>query len=138
MTDPDLVEKKLAEIETYVRELRTLADVEKIKSNVKEERFAAHTLQLAIQNTLDVCSHIISDERLGEAQTNQDLVTLLERNGWIASGLAVNLKNMAGFRNILVHAYEKFDLDVMTDVLQNHLEDFEAFVQAVRERLHPG
>jgi len=135
MTDLDLVAKKLAEIETYVRELRVMVDVEKIKTDVKEERFAAHTLQLAIQSTLDVCSHIISDERLGEPQTNQDLFVLLERNGWIPFKLATNLKNMAGFRNILVHAYEKFDLDVMIDVLRNHLSDLSEFVGAIRERL---
>ena len=67
MTDPDLIAKKLAESETYVRELRTLVSLENIKTEVKEERFAAHTLQLAIQNTLDVASHIVSDERLGGA-----------------------------------------------------------------------
>ncbi|MFN0314270.1 MAG: type VII toxin-antitoxin system HepT family RNase toxin [Burkholderiales bacterium] len=138
MTDLGLVEKKLAQIETYVRELRALADVEKIESDVKEERFAAHTLQLAIQNTLDVCSHIISDERLGEAQTNQELIEILVRNGWIPAGLAANLKNMAGFRNILVHAYEKFDLAVMIDVLQNHLHELDAFAQAVRQKLRPA
>ncbi len=137
MTDHELVAKKLAEIETYVRELQALVDVEKIKSDLKEERFAAHTLQLAIQNTLDVCSHIISDDRLGEPQTNQDLFAILERQGWLSSELSRNLRNMAGFRNILVHAYEKLDLDVLIDVLRNHLSDFAGFAQAVRARLRP-
>ncbi|MFN2432659.1 MAG: nucleotidyltransferase domain-containing protein [Gemmatimonadota bacterium] len=49
MTDPDLVEKKLAAIESRVRELRTLADPAKLAADVKEERFVAHTLQIAIQ-----------------------------------------------------------------------------------------
>ena len=89
-----------------MRELRTLVDVVKIQADVKEERFAAHTLQLAIQSALDVCSHIVSDEKLGEPQTNQELFTLLERHGWLSAPLAVNLRNMAGFRNILVHGYQ--------------------------------
>jgi hypothetical protein len=38
MTDPDLIAKKLAVIETHVRELRTLVDIEKIRVDVKEER----------------------------------------------------------------------------------------------------
>lgn len=134
MTDPDLIAKKLAEIETYVRELRTLVRVEKIKTEVKEERFAAHTLQLAIQNTLDVASHIVSDERLGEPQTNQELFTLLERNGWLAAPLAQNLRGMAGFRNILVHGYHKLNLDILRDVLLNRLSDLEDFVEAIRQR----
>lgn len=41
---------------------------------------------------------------------------------------------MAGFRNILVHGYQKLDLDVLADVLQNRLSDLTDFVQAIRQR----
>lgn len=135
MTDPDLIAKKLAVIETHVRELRTLVDVEKIQVDVNEERFAAHTLQLAIQSALDVCSHIVSDEKLGEPQTNQELFTLLERHGWLSAPLAVNLRNMAGFRNILVHGYQNLNLDILIDALRNRLSNLLEFVDAVRARM---
>jgi uncharacterized protein YutE (UPF0331/DUF86 family) len=134
MTDPELIAKKLAEIETYVRELRTLVSIEKIDTEVKEERFAAHTLQLAIQNALDVASHIVSDEGLGEPQTNQELFALLERNDWLPAALARDLRSMTGFRNILVHGYQKLNREVLKDVLQNHLSDLIDFVQAIRQR----
>lgn len=52
MTDPDLVRKKLASIETYLRELRGLGTVEAIESDIRERRFVEHTLQIAIQATL--------------------------------------------------------------------------------------
>ena len=118
-----------------MRELRTLVDVVKIQADVKEERFAAHTLQLAIQSALDVCSHIVSDEKLGEPQTNQELFTLLERHGWLSAPLAVNLRNMAGFRNILVHGYQNLNLDILIDALRNRLSDLLEFVDAVRARM---
>ena len=41
---------------------------------------------------------------------------------------------MAGFRNILVHGYQKLNLDVLNDVLQNRLSDLIDFVQAIRQR----
>jgi uncharacterized protein YutE (UPF0331/DUF86 family) len=66
MTDPELVEKKLAFLEARVRELRELARPELIDQDVREERFVAHTLQLAIQAALDVASHVVSDDALGE------------------------------------------------------------------------
>jgi uncharacterized protein YutE (UPF0331/DUF86 family) len=135
MTDPDLVAKKLAAIETHVRELRTLVTVDRIKVDVKEERFAAHTLQLAIQWALDVCSHIVSDEKLGEPQTNQELFTLLERHGWLPAPLAANLRNMAGFRNILVHGYQNLNLDILIDALGNRLSDLIEFANAIRVRM---
>lgn len=60
MTDSELVEKNLAFIETCVEELRTLAKPEELRSDVKERRFAEHTLQVAIQAALDIASHVIA------------------------------------------------------------------------------
>jgi uncharacterized protein YutE (UPF0331/DUF86 family) len=77
VTDPDLVLKKLAVIETCVRELRQLARPASLFDDIKERRFVEHTLQLAIQAALDVASHIVSDDRLGEPRTNRELFTLL-------------------------------------------------------------
>jgi uncharacterized protein YutE (UPF0331/DUF86 family) len=134
MTDRDLVFKKLAAIETYVRELRTLARLEALRDDVREERFVTRTLQMAIEAALDVASHIVSDERLGEPQTNRELFDLLERNGWLPTALAAQLGDMAGFRNVLVHGYDEVDLTVVEDVLRNHLGDLLAFVEAVRSR----
>jgi len=48
MTDPDLVAKKLALIETCVRQLRTMVPLEAIRQDVLEQRFVEHTLQIAI------------------------------------------------------------------------------------------
>ena len=135
MTDSELVAKKLSEIEGYVRELRTIANPGRIKTDVKEERFAAHTLQLAIQAALDVASHIVSDERLGEPRTNRELFTLLDQHGWIEASLSQNLQNMAGFRNILVHGYQKLDLAILVDAVQNRLDDLNVFAVAIRARL---
>lgn len=70
MTDPELIAKKLAVIETCVHQLRTMARAELLKADVREERFVEHTLQIAIQAALDVASHLVSDERLGEPETN--------------------------------------------------------------------
>jgi uncharacterized protein YutE (UPF0331/DUF86 family) len=137
MTDPELIAKKLGQIETCVGELRTLARPERIRQDIREQRFVELTLQLAIQAALDVASHIVSDERLGEPRTNRELLDLLERGGWVAADLARNLRNMVGFRNVLVHGYDTVDLAVVEDVLRNHLVDLLEFARIIRERL-PG
>lgn len=135
MTDPDLVAKKLAFIETCVRELRTLARPERIADDVREERFVEHTLQLAIQAALDVGSHIVSDDRLGEPETGRDVFRLLARAGVVADPLAERLERMAGFRNVVVHLYQDVDLDIVRDVVLNHLGDLLELVAAVRRKL---
>ncbi len=135
MTDPELVEKKLAEIETHVRELRTLADPARLREDVKEERFVVHTLQLAIQAALDAASHVVSDERLGEPSTYRELFTLLEGAGWLPPDLAERLRRMTGFRNVLVHGYASIELDIVEEVLAERLDDLVEFAGAVRGRL---
>jgi uncharacterized protein YutE (UPF0331/DUF86 family) len=45
------------------------------------------------------------------------------------------MRDMGGFRNVLVHGYAEVDVNVVRDVLDRHLPDFDAFVAAIRPRL---
>jgi uncharacterized protein YutE (UPF0331/DUF86 family) len=135
VTDKELIAKKLALIETCVQQLRELARPAAIATDVREERFVEHTLQIAIQAALDVASHIVSDERLGEPRTNRELFDLLERRGWIEPILAATMRRMVGFRNILVHGYEIVDVGIVVEVVERRLDDLLAFGVAIRARL---
>lgn len=135
MTDTELLFKKLAFIETCLQELRTLAQPERIDTDVKERRFVEHTVQVCIQAVQDVASHVVSDQRLGEPRTNQELLGLLRNAGWLDPELSEALRLAVGFRNVLVHGYTAVDLNVLRDVLSNHLGDIERFVQAVRHKI---
>ena len=132
MTDSDLIAKKLAQVETCVAELRALARLDELARDVKEERFVEHTLQIAIQAALDVASHIVSDERLGEPRTNRELFGFLERPGILSRDLAEVLEEAAGFRNVLVHGYDDVDVGIVRDVVEHRLDDLLAFVASVR------
>ena len=135
MTDPELVAKKLAFVESCVQQLRTLARPERIADDVREARFVEHTLQLAIQAVLDVGSHIVSDDRLGEPETGRDVFRLLAKAGVVDPALAQRLERMAGFRNVVVHLYQEVDLGIVRDVVENHLGDLVEFAETVRRRL---
>ena len=135
MTDVELIAKKLALIETYVHELRTMADASRIEVDVREERFVEHTLQMAVQAALDVASHVASDERWGEPRTNQELFDFFALHGWIDERLARALRSAVGFRNVLVHGYARVDKAIVRDILEHHLTDLIDFVVAVRSRL---
>ena len=135
MTDTDLIRKRLAFIETCLRELAELADPERVEHDVRERRFVEHTLQIAIQATLDVASHIVASDRLGEPGSNQALFEILEHAGWVTPALASELRKMAGFRNILVHGYLAVDPVIVRGVLRHRLEDIEAFIGTIRRKL---
>jgi uncharacterized protein YutE (UPF0331/DUF86 family) len=135
MTDPELVAGRLAFVETCVGQLRSLARPQQIADDLREERFVEHTLLLAIQAALDVGSHVVSDDRLGEPETNRDVFRLLGRAGVLPAELAGRLERMAGFRNVLVHMYQRVDLGIVRDVVENRLDDLLDFVAAIRARL---
>jgi uncharacterized protein YutE (UPF0331/DUF86 family) len=98
-------------------------------------RFAAYTLQIAVQAALDVASHIVSDERLGEPDTNRQLFDLLVRAGWLSPGLTDTMHKMAGFRNVVVHGYQTLDKAILVDIVSNRLEDLLDFAKAIRQGL---
>lgn len=135
MTDPDLIAKKLALIETCVRELRTMARLETLAEDIREQRFVERTLQIAIQAALDAASHIVADERLGEPSTYRQLFELLEKADYISLELSTELEKMAGFRNVLVHGYDSVDLAIVKDIVENRLDDLEQFAKLIRDRL---
>ena len=129
--DSALIEKKLAFIDTCLREIVELADPERLDSDVRERRFVEHTLQLAIQAALDVASHWVSARRLGEPETNRDLFTFLAADRVIDDSLGETLAAMASFRNILIHGYQTVSTKRLQDILASHLGDLRAFSHAV-------
>lgn len=135
MTDPDLIEKRLAWIERLLAELRTMVRPEAISVDLMVRRFTEHTLQLAIQATLDVASHIVSDQRLGEPRTNRELFELLARGGWLEGDQVPALRAMTGFRNIVVHGYLVVDPAIVRDVVENRLTDLDRFVLVIRQKM---
>jgi len=135
MTDPELVAKKLAFVETCLGDLKRLTKVEHLQDDLKEQRFVTYTLQIAIQAALDIASHIVSSERLGEPTTNRELFELAAGAGWIAPELSASLRTMSGFRNVVVHGYQEVDIAVVEDVFTNHLGDLANFCEVIRQRL---
>lgn len=135
MIDSALVEKKLAFIETCLRELNELVRIDRLDSDIREQRFVQHTLQMALQAALDVSSHIVSVRRLGEPETNRELFGLLADDGWVSADLLPILQSMAGLRNIFVHGYQRIDNAIVQDVVENRLPDLSRFAVEIRRRL---
>jgi uncharacterized protein YutE (UPF0331/DUF86 family) len=135
VTDHELALKKISEIETFVAELRTMSRPADVTTDLRERRFVEHTLQLAIQAALDLASHIVSDERLGEPETYSELFSLLAQRGYISEELAPRMRQMAGFRNLLVHGYAKVDPTIVARIAAQDVQELIAFGDEVRKAL---
>ncbi len=84
-------------------------------------------LQRAIQAAIDAAMHEVRRRRLGLPKTSREAFALLARAGRLPHALAERMQAMVGFRNILVHEYQKLSLDALRHAIEHGAEDLRAF-----------
>lgn len=133
MVDQTLILRKLTELEQYLIQINEFSgiSVAEYSSAWKTQRIVDRTLQMMIETCLDIAGHIISDERYRIPDTYADIFKVLYENGIIKESLLDALTNMAKFRNIVVHHYDKIDPAIVTTILNKNLEDFNHFKDAI-------
>ncbi|MBM7557339.1 type VII toxin-antitoxin system HepT family RNase toxin [Halanaerobacter jeridensis] len=137
MVDKDLVRSRLLKLEEYINDLKEYQNIKFVKYQNDKliKRFVERTLQLAIESCLDIGNHIISDERLGTADTNADIIRILAENDIIKRNVEQYIK-MSKFRNVIVHDYATVDDKVIYQILTNNLKDIEILFNWYREYIN--
>ena len=133
MVDKDLLLRRLADLDQYVEqasEFRTVT-IDQYRRDWKTQRIVERTLQMAIEACLDVANHVVADRQLRVASTYAEIFEVLGDAGLLEQNLREGLIRMARFRNILVHDYARIDPAVVVRILQEHLDDFRRFREAV-------
>lgn len=87
----------------------------------------------ACEQAIDLANHLIRREKLGIPNSSRESFLLLRDRGIISAELADSLIRMAHFRNLLVHQYEKMDIDVVCNVIKKKLDDLVRFGDAVMD-----
>jgi uncharacterized protein YutE (UPF0331/DUF86 family) len=134
----DIILSKKASLERCIAQARAYYDrpsQEVFEKDIIRQDAIAINLQRAMELAIDMANHLIKEKKLGLPKESRESFLLLERAGIIPADLSKKLQGMIGFRNILVHEYQKLDLSVMIDVIENRLSelvDFSALIlQAV-------
>lgn len=78
---------------------------------------------------------IVRERRLGLPKSNADVFDMLGASGWCDPALALDLKRMVGYRNIVVHAYTTLDLAITVAVIERHLDTLLDFTKDLLQRL---
>jgi len=133
VVDKDLLLRRLADLDQYVEqasEFRTVT-IDQYRRDWKTQRIVERTLQMAIEACLDVANHVVADRQLRVASTYAEIFEVLGDAGLLEQNLREGLIRMARFRNILVHDYARIDPAVVVRILQEHLDDFRRFREAV-------
>jgi uncharacterized protein YutE (UPF0331/DUF86 family) len=137
LVDKILLGRKLADLETYLVQLKEFADISEAdyRKNWKTQRIVERTLQIVIETSIDIANHLISDRGLRMPTGYADTFQILAENKILAEKLSSNLQKMAKFRNIIVHQYEDINPRIVTAILRNNLKDLEQFRKAITKIL---
>ena len=124
--------KIIAKLEKLDEYLRYLSEIQKVNKkqfvgDYHHYGLAERYLQLAIEVVLDVGKLIVLSENFRKPEDNQDVFTILAEKKVISKKLFREVSGIAGFRNILVHDYEKIDREIVYQKLKENLKNFKDF-----------
>jgi uncharacterized protein YutE (UPF0331/DUF86 family) len=132
MLDRERILGKIDQLEGYLRDLRTIVPQDfAAYQKVEKRRACERLLQLSIEAVIDVCHLLVTGLRLGIPAEEDDLFEKLEAAGVISPQTRETLREMKGFRNILVHEYARIDDRMVHEVARSRLGDFETFKEEI-------
>jgi len=117
-----------------LRELSQLSEDEFLADYHNTES-AKYLLIVATAAVIDICNHVAARQGGRAPKDYADCFTVLVEMDVIGGELANSLQQMARFRNLLVHLYGQVDNNRVYQIIQEDLEDFDAFQQAILDWL---
>lgn len=132
--DPERVFSKIA----FIRE-QTTAIEDLIKNKEKDEiindpwllRGLKYALQTAIEAVIDICYHISAKQFKHAPTEARDALEVLKEYNVISSQEFKIISVMIGFRNRLVHGYQKVSAEKVYGLAAYELNDFERFIKSI-------
>ena len=120
VADAEIVRDRESRLRQYVGDLRDMARISEAAFLENRERQYAvlHALQLAIEASVEIATHICAADNLGIPSSYAEAFDLIEQAGIVEKALADDLRGMARFRNRIVHFYGQFDLSRVFRLLQ--------------------
>ncbi len=94
----------------------------------KSQDAALHNLQIAIEGCLDIGNHLLSSIGSKAPESYVQIVEILVSEKILPSDFAETAKNMAKFRNLIVHEYLHIDIEKVYSFLSN-IEDIRKFIK---------
>lgn len=125
------------EIRKALRNLEELASLpkEEFLRDVHKISSAKYNFIIAIEGIVDICNHLISQNKLRAPEDYADTFRVLEEAGTLDEEFAGTLIKMVRFRNRLVHLYWKVDDELVYDILATRRGDIEKFLEKLGEVL---
>ena len=136
MVSTEKIIRKFASLDEYLDVLRKLADTP-VEDFIRDKILIGsmrYYLQVSVESCLDVANHVIASERYRAPKDYSDSFAVLEEEGVVPGDLSNRLRQMAKFRNRLVHLYGEIDDRQVHAIVQTDLGDIEQFRNIIINR----
>ncbi|MGE6612791.1 type VII toxin-antitoxin system HepT family RNase toxin [Peribacillus sp. NPDC076916] len=128
----DVILNKISVIERCMNRVKVVYEnnPENLKDYTKQDSIILN-IQRACEASINLAMHIVAEQKLGLPQTSRDAFDMLHGALIIDKNTVKRLKAMVGFRNIAVHDYQTVNLDILQQIVTNHLEDFTDYTKQI-------
>lgn len=122
-----IILKKLESLDEILTELQSLGKITtpQLQDDWRTKRAIERDLQVLVEIVIDICQRIISLSGQTPATTASEAVERCIKLGIISS--YEPYRRMVQFRNFIVHRYEQVDQEILIDIVNRRLSDFEKF-----------
>jgi uncharacterized protein YutE (UPF0331/DUF86 family) len=122
-----VIAQKLQALDLALAELRSLGVVsaKQLQANWQQQRAIERNLQVLVEVVIDVCQRLLMIDGQSPATSAADAVGRVIQIGALTPD--ENYTRMVRLRNFIVHRYEHIDPDVLANMINRHLGDFEKF-----------
>ena len=131
--DQETMVKLVSELRQNVSRLRSLAELpqQDFLSDPDKIGSSKYHFIVAIETCIDMCNHVIARNGYRAPEDYGDTFSVMGEVGALPTGFSEELKNMAKFRNRLVHLYMEVNDQQLYEILHTRLDDFKRFLDSI-------
>lgn len=108
-------------------------DVDHLIQDPDLQDILVFNLTRAVQLSVDIGSHLISNTDHAAPQTMGEVFTILNKISAVSLETCERLKKAVGFRNIAVHNYEAINWEIVYAICERSPADFRRFTQEISQ-----
>ena len=135
--DKEKIYRKFEDIKESLQQLDKVKGIslEEFLQSRDYKDIAYANLIIITEAVIDICYHI-SAKRFSTAPSSYgDCFEILGRNGIIPKDMVPALKDMAGFRNFMIHRYGKIDFAEIYKIITDSMKWINEFKQVIKNML---
>jgi len=130
-----LITERLNIIRNSVKRLKLLAEMpaEEFCRDEDAVDIAENRLRRAIEALFDLGRHLVVKSGAGVPSDYRSVIELLVENNILPEDFARHIAGMAGYRNRLIHDYNKVTPGELHQLIKTRLSDFNMFCQYITD-----